>query len=132
LNGVAKLEFDSDHHYLTVLEGDHPRLVYSAPLLRLPSGQTSVQHVAWDGTSFSVDLPSTAESYPLVLAFSVVGKKPTGPKTLASLFPSLKIGEEGDVHDSAPSSSSEDEVYSQDGSSEEEEENEETRQRKVL
>eukprot|EP00026_Physarum_polycephalum_P000009 Phypoly_transcript_00009.p1 GENE.Phypoly_transcript_00009~~Phypoly_transcript_00009.p1 ORF type:complete len:3931 (-),score=966.04 Phypoly_transcript_00009:22-11814(-) len=111
LSGVAKIEYDSDHHYLAVLEGEHARLVYSAPLLRLPSGQTSVQKVHWDGTAFSIDVPSTPESYPLVLAFSVVGKKPTGPRSLATLFPSLKIGEKGDIRDSgSSSSSSEDEL----------------------
>ena len=146
LNGGAKIEFDSEHHYLTISEGGQPRLVYSAPLLRLPSGQTSAQRIAWDGTSFSVDLPSTPESFPLVLAFSIVGKKPTGPKSLASLFPSLKIGEKGDVHDSAESSSSssssEDELDSgkgkrkrhvtkSDSSSDDEESEEQTRRRKV-
>lgn len=104
---MAKVEFDSERHYLTVLDGGHPKLVYSAPLLRLPSGQSSVPRVEWDGTSLSLDIPTTPESYPLVLAFSVVGQKPAaGPRSLASLFPSLKLREGGEVHDSASSSSS--------------------------
>lgn len=101
------MEYDTANHFLSIVEGGRARVVYSSALLRVPSSQTSVARSEWDAKngSLTVPLPSTPESYPLVIAFSVSGKKLEGPSTLTTLFPSLKFGPKGEVIEGGSSSS---------------------------
>jgi hypothetical protein len=100
LEGSDKIEYNVEHNYLVVSDqGGNPRLVYSSPLLRLPNGQTSVQRVEWDpqSLSLSLSLSSDLASYPSVLAFPVAGKRPDGPFSFSTSFPSLRFGVTGEV-----------------------------------
>jgi hypothetical protein len=84
------------------------RLVYSAPVLRLPSGKTHTPDLEWDGpsSSISVSLPDLA--FPLVVAFGLGVKIPDFKGGFHLSFPSFKFGAKGEIEDSDPDSDGED------------------------
>ena len=71
------------------------RLVYSQPILRLPTNKTDFAQFEWDAptSSIFVSVPDTA--VPTVIAFGVGTKIPDGKLGFSISFPSLKLKASG-------------------------------------
>jgi hypothetical protein len=82
------------------------RLVYSAPVLRLPSGKTHTLGLDWDPASASVTISLPDLSFPLVIAFGLGVKIPDAKGGFHLSFPSFKFGAKGEIEDSGSDSDS--------------------------
>lgn len=89
------MEFNKEKGYLAVFDKSGKlRLVYSSPLVRLPSNKTTVPQLEWDAASSSIQiaLPDLAPSYPLVIAFGLNAKLPEpGRDWFNFSFPSIRL-----------------------------------------
>jgi hypothetical protein len=77
------------------------RLVYSSPVIRLPSGKTITPDLEWDPASSSVHIPLPDLSFPLVIAFGLGAKLPSTKGGFHLSFPSFKFGAKGEIEDSS-------------------------------
>jgi hypothetical protein len=85
------------------------RLVYSAPVIKLPSGKTGTPDLEWDPTSSSISISLPDLSFPLVIAFGLGVKFPEAKGGFNLHFPSFKFGAKGEIEDSSSDSDSDDE-----------------------
>jgi hypothetical protein len=85
------------------------RLVYSAPVLRLPSGKTTTPDLEWDPSSGSISVSLPDLSFPLVIAFGLGVKFPDTKGGFHLNFPSFKFSTKGEIDDSDSDSESDDE-----------------------
>lgn len=76
------------------------KLVYYAPVIRLPSGKTVTPQLDWDvyASSISVSLPEL--SFPLIIAFGLGVKFPDTKGGFHLSFPSFKFGAKGEIESS--------------------------------
>lgn len=84
------------------------RLVYSDPVVHLPSNKTTTLPLEFDAASSSLQVTLPEVAFPLVIAFAVGGKIPEVKGGFRFGFPSFKFGSKGEVEES--SSDSEDEA----------------------
>jgi hypothetical protein len=76
------------------------RLVYSAPVIRLPSGKTATPDLEWDPSSSSISISLPDLSFPLIVAFGLGVKFPDTKGGFHLNFPSFKFGAKGEIEDS--------------------------------
>jgi hypothetical protein len=76
------------------------RLVYSAPVIRLPSGKTVTPDLEWDEPSASISVSLPELSFPLIIAFGLGVKFPDTKGGFHLNFPSFKFGAKGEIEDS--------------------------------
>lgn len=81
------------------------RLVYSAPVVRLPSGKTATLDLDWDPSASSISVTLPELSFPLVIAFGLGLKFPDTKGGFHLAFPSFKFGAKGEIEDSDSSDS---------------------------
>jgi hypothetical protein len=81
--------------------------VYSAPIIRLPSGKTIVPDLEWDASSSSISISLPDLSFPLIIAFGLGVKLPDVKGGFHLAFPSLKFGAKGEIEDSSSESEEE-------------------------
>jgi hypothetical protein len=94
--------FDKTKSALAILDKvGKIQLVYTSPVLRLPSNKTSTPELDWDPSvaSLSFPLPDTF-SFPLVIAFGVGPKIPEVKGGFGFSFPSFKLGAKGEIETS--------------------------------
>lgn len=106
----SRAEFHKDTGVLAIYDKSGKlRLVYSAPVVRHPSGKTINLNLEWDPTSSSIHVPLPDLAFPLVIAFGVGIKIPDVKGGFHFGFPSFKFGEKGEIEDSSSSESEDDE-----------------------
>lgn len=104
------MEFHKDKGALGIYDfSGKLRLVYSAPVLRVPSGKTLTPDLEWDIASSSISISLPDLSFPLVVAFGLGVKIPDAKRDFHLSFPSFKFGNKGEIEESDSSSESEDE-----------------------
>ena len=103
LDGSSRVELNKDKGVVTILDkAGKIRLVYTAPIVLLPTGKTTTPNLELDSTDplspfISISLPDV--SFPLVIAFGLGVKLPDkGGFHLA--FPSFKFGAKGEIEHS--------------------------------
>jgi hypothetical protein len=110
LDGSSRVEFHKDKGVIGIYDGSGKlRLVYSAPVLRLPSGKTHTPELEWDAASGSISISLPDLSFPLVVAFGLGVKIPDTKGGFHFAFPSFKFGAKGEIEDSDSDSDSDDE-----------------------
>jgi hypothetical protein len=82
-----------------------PRLVYSAPVFRLPAGKTITPNLEWDPSSSTLSVPLPEPSFPLVIVFGLGLKVPDVHGGFHLALPSIKFGAKGEIEDSSSSDS---------------------------
>jgi hypothetical protein len=104
------VEFHKDKGVIGIYDGSGKlRLVYSAPVLRLPSGKTHTPDLEWDASSGSISISLPDLSFPLVVAFGLGVKIPDVKGGFHFAFPSFKFGAKGEIEGSDSDSDSDDE-----------------------
>jgi hypothetical protein len=84
-------------------------LVYSAPVLRLPSGKTHTPDLEWDAALSTISISFPDLAFPIIVAFGLGLKIPDIKGGFHLSFPSFKFGAKGEIEDSDSSSESDDE-----------------------
>lgn len=108
LDGSSQVEFHKDKGVIAILDKSKKvRLVYSAPVVVLPSGKTTTLDLEWDAPSNSIYVNLPDLSFPLVIAFGLGVKIPDVKGGFHLSFPSIKFGSKGEAEDSSSSSESE-------------------------
>ena len=106
----SRVEFHKDKGVIGIHDAAGKlRLVYSAPVLRLPSGKTHMLDLEWDASSSSISVSLPDLSFPLVIAFGLGVKIPDSKGGFGLSFPSFKFGAKGEVEESDSSSDSDEE-----------------------
>jgi hypothetical protein len=101
LDGSSRIEFNADKGALGIFDSSGKlRLVYSAPVIRLPSGKTVTPDLEWDQASASICVSLPELSFPLVIAFGLGVKFPDTKGGFHLNFPSFKFGAKGEIEDS--------------------------------
>jgi hypothetical protein len=92
------IQFNQEKGILAVLDkSGKPRLVYSSPLVRLPSNKSITLPLEWDAPSSSLSIHLPELSYPLIIAFGLGTKIPDIKGGFGLSFPSFKFGSKGEV-----------------------------------
>jgi hypothetical protein len=109
LDGSSRIEFNKEKGALGIYDTDNGklRLVYSAPVIRLPSGKNVVLDLEWDEPSASISVSLPELSFPLVIAFGLGVKFPDTKGGFHLNFPSFKFGAKGEIEDSGSDSDDE-------------------------
>jgi hypothetical protein len=116
LDGTSRVDFHKDKGVVGLYDKlGKLRLVYSAPVIRLPSGKTHTPDLEWDPatSSLSINLPDL--SFPFVVAFGLGVKLPEVKGGFHLAFPSFKFGAKGEIEDSDSSSDEDDEIKKKGG-----------------
>jgi hypothetical protein len=99
LVGSTALEYNPDGYVAFSDQNSQLIFVYSAPIARLPSGETVTLPIEWDAgnSAISVNVPE-ATTGPIVVAFGITAKLPTSKRDfLSHLFPRLQFDTSGAV-----------------------------------
>lgn len=103
------MDINKEKGYAAILDASGKvRLVYSAPVVRLASGNTITPSIEWDDSSSSLYIALPDLAIPFVIAFGLGLKLPEGKGGFHLAFPSFKFGAKGEIEDES-SSESEDE-----------------------
>ena len=109
LDGSSKIEYKEEKGALGIFDKfGKLRLVYSAPIILLPSGKTVTPDLEWNQSSSSISIALPDLSFPLVIAFGVGVKFPDAKGGFHLSFPSFKFGAKGEVEASDSDSDSDD------------------------
>jgi hypothetical protein len=105
------VEFNKDKGVVAILDKHgKPRLVYTPPIVLLPSGKTVIPNLEFDADpsspSISISLPDI--SFPAVIAFGLGAKLPDVKGGFHLSFPSFKFGAKGEIEDSDSESDDDD------------------------
>lgn len=98
MDSGIKVDYNANHVAFVAPSGK-PHIVYSAPVVRLPSGKTTTVEIDWDvaTSSIVIDLPDI--SAPVVVAFGL-GISLPGKGGFGLSFPSFKFKGTGEISDS--------------------------------
>jgi hypothetical protein len=108
IDGTSRVEFNKDKGVVVIFDkSGKVRLVYSAPVVRLPAGKTIVPNLEWDSSSSSISIALPDLSFPLVIAFGLGVKIPDIKGGFHLAFPSFKFGAKGEIEDSGSESEEE-------------------------
>jgi hypothetical protein len=106
LDGSSRVEFNKEKGALGIFDKSGKlRLVYSSPVIRLPSGKTATADLEWDPSSASLSITLPEVSFPLIIAFGLGAKFPEVKGGFHLHFPSFKFGAKGEIEDSDSDSS---------------------------
>jgi hypothetical protein len=101
--------FANSNNALAILDkAGKIRLVYTAPIIRLPSNITRIPDLEWDPSSATLSFNLPDVSFPIIIAFGVAPKLPDVKGGVSFSFPAFKFGAEGEL-ETSDSSDSEDE-----------------------
>lgn len=98
------MEFNKEKGVVAILDkSGKVRFVYTAPIVRLPSGKTIIPSLEFDNVDpsspfITVSLPDV--SFPIVIAFGLGAKIPDVKGGFHLSFPSFKFGSKGEIEDS--------------------------------